>query len=292
MIENRLLQYFLVIAREQNMTKAAASLHISQPALSKQMALLEEQLGVKLFKRTNKNTTLTDDGAAFRVRAQEMMDMMNKLESEFSKTSGDISGDIWLGCGETYVMEEISKIFKEIQNEHPGIHFHIFSGNAESVLDRLDKGMLDFGLLLGASPQEKYDYRYLKYQDTFGILMPSDHPLAEKDYLTVEDIRPYPLIVSAQYPGSSKKTGDIVKEIYSLNVAGTYNLMTNATFLVEQGLGIALCLDKLINTNGRNLTLRSLVPQIELDTSIVTKKYAVLTKAARLFLEKCERLAK
>ncbi len=287
MIETRLLNYFLAIAREENITKAATSLHISQPALSKQMAELEKQLGTKLFIRGNKNTTLTEDGILFRKRAQEIINLMEKTETEINGEQSEISGDIYLGCGETYIMEHIIQIFKEINDEYPDIHFHIYSGNAESVVERLDKGLLDAGLLLGSLNNEKYDERKLKWHDKFGLLMPKKCDLAKKDFITSEDLLHIPLITTQQtitHNASIRWLDDIRNQ---LNIIGTYNLIYNATFMVEHGIGYALCLENLVDLDGkRNLTFRPFIPETTIDAYLVTKKYQVPSSAVRLFLRK------
>lgn len=286
MIENRVLNYFLAIAREQNMTKAASQLHISQSALSKQISDLENQLGIKLFTRTNKSTLLTDAGILFRIKAQEMIDLMNKVESEFSIEGGEVSGDIHLGCAETYIMEHISKIFKNIQMEYPNIRFHIYSGDAESILERLDKGLLDIGLLLGPVKHEKFNYKELELYDTFGILMPNDAPLALNDTVTFYDLQDMPIILSAQTARGLHNIPKFDNIIQELNVVGTYNLISNATYMVEQGIGYAMCLDKLVNTKGRNLVFRPFSPEIKIDSYIVTKNYAYHSKAIKILLSR------
>lgn len=169
MLDMRLVNYFLTVAREQNMTRAATELHISQPTLSAQIARLEKQLGYKLFNRTNKSTLLTEEGILFRAKASELMELMNKVENEFSISEGDIAGDIYFGAAETHVMDYVSSIFREIQIEHPNIRFHIYSGVAQAILERLDKGLLDMGLLLGADNQDKYDYHPLGKFDKWEI---------------------------------------------------------------------------------------------------------------------------
>lgn len=282
MLEGRLLNYFLVVAREQNMTRAAAELHISQPALSAQIADLERQLGIKLFKRTNKSTILTEDGILFRARAQELIDLTNKIEAEFTSGNGDISGDIYLGCGETYIMSHISTVFHEIQKEYPNIHLHIYSGDAESVIERLDKGLLDIGLLLGPMMHEKYDYLNLGMYDSFGLLVPADCPLAGKDMISAKDLKKLPILVPNQVLSGAHELGGF--DVSALNAVGSYNLITNATYMVEQGIGYAFCLADLVNTEGRNLNFIPLEEDVKIEAYIVTKKYAYFSKAAKLLL--------
>lgn len=284
MLEGRLLNYFLVVAREQNMTRAAAELHISQPALSAQIADLERQLGIKLFKRTNKSTLLTEDGVLFRARAQELIDLTNKIESEFTSGNGDIAGDIYLGCGETYIMSHISTIFREIQKEYPNIHLHIYSGDAEAVMERLDKGLLDIGLLLGPMFHEKYDYLSLGMYDYFGLLVPANSPLAEKERIDLNALKTLPILVPNQVSSGAHDLGNF--DVSELNIVGSYNLITNATYMVEQGIGYAFCLADLVNTAGRNLKFLPLEEEVKIEAYIVTKKYAYFSKPAKLLLKR------
>ena len=287
MIEIRLLSYFLAIAREQSITKAADALHITQPTLSKQMMELEAQLGKQLLIRGKKKITLTEEGAYLRSKAQEMINLMEKTESAFHTDEELISGDIYMGCGETPAMEFITGIFKGIQNDYPHVHFHIFSGDAEAVMERLDKGLLDLGLLLGPMQHEKYDYLNLARSDSYGLLMPRDCPLAEKETVSFDDLQRLPLIASAQaYSGRQRL--ELFGEIFdTLNIVATYSLIYKATFMVEQGMGYALCLANLVNTEGsRNLTFRPLSPALKVDLFIITKKYQTFSPAAKLFFNR------
>ena len=284
MLDARLLHYFLVVAREQNMTRAAAELHISQPTLSAQIAQLEQQLGLKLFTRTNKSTLLTDDGALFRARAQELMELMNKVENEFTAGEGDISGDVYFGCAETHIMAYISAVFRSIQKEYPNIRFHIYSGDAQAILERLDKGLLDIGLLLGCDDQDKYDCTPIGRYDTWGVLVPNDCEIAHRDSITEEDLPDLPLLVSNQYLTSDRQfpTPDSKQQ----RIVGSYNLITNAAYMVEQGLGYALCLAELVNTEGRALRFIPLDTDVKIESCIVTKKYAYFSKASKLLLKR------
>lgn len=286
MIETRLLQYFLAVAREQNITRAAESLHIAQPTLSKQMMELEQQLGKPLFIRGKKKITLTDEGAYFRSRAQEMLDLMAKTESMFRSDEDTVAGDIWFGCGETPIMGCITQIFHDLQTEYPGLKFHIFSGDADSVLEKLDKGLLDMGLMLGAASPEKYRRIPLNLANRFGLLMPGDAPLASRETIPVELLRSLPLIVSQQTVSDQLFREWIGPDYDNLNIIATYNLIYNATFMVEQGMGYGLCLENLVNTEGkRNLTFRPMEPELSINASLVVKKYQVLSRSAQLLLD-------
>lgn len=280
MIETRLLYYFLAIAREQSVTKAAESLHISQSTLSKQMQDFERQIGKQLFIRGNRQITLTENGAYLRSRAQEIMNLIDKTESGFHAGDSLVEGDLYFGCGETPAMDFITRIFQNLQSNYPGLKFHVYSGNADDVVERLEKGLLDMGLLLGPAQYEKYDYLPLKHTDAFGLLMPGDCPLAEKEVVDQEDLKDVSLILPAQ-------SGTVVPDIHSLNVVATYNLIYNATFMVEHGMGCALCLENLLDlVPGRSLVFRPIDPPLRVEAYIVTKKYQTFSAAAKLFLER------
>lgn len=292
MIETRLLQYFLAVAREQNITRAAESLHIAQPTLSKQMMELEQQLGKPLFIRGKKKITLTDEGAYFRSRAQEMMDLMAKTESMFRSDEDTVAGDIWFGCGETPIMGCITQIFHDLQTEYPGLKFHIFSGDGDSVLEKLDKGLLDMGLMLGAASPEKYRRIPLNLANRFGLLMPGNAPLASRETIPVELLRSLPLIVSQQTVSDQLFREWIGPDYDNLNIIATYNLIYNATFMVEQGMGYGLCLENLVNTEGkRDLTFRPMEPELSVSACLVVKKYQVLSRSAQLLLDEIIRRA-
>lgn len=287
MIETRLLYYFLAIAREQSITKAAESLHITQPTLSKQMMELESQLGKQLLVRGKKKITLTEEGAYLRTQAQEMINLMEKTESAFRVEEELVGGDIFIGCGETPAMEFITELFKEIQTDYPEIHFHIYSGDADAVLERLDKGLLDAGLLLGPMQQEKYEYINLAKSDIFGLLMTRDCSLAKKPSVSISDLYDIPLIFSAQTYTGHQRLEWFGVDYDSLNIVATYNLIYNATFMVEQGMGCAFCLGNLVNTDGsRNLTFRPFSPELKVNLFIVTKKYQTFSPAAKIFLNR------
>ena len=198
MIETRLLKYFLAIAREQSITRAAESLFVSQPTLSRQMKELEDALGVQLFVRGKRQTLLTEEGVYLRARAQEMMCLMEKTESTLKQSGSVVAGDIYVGYGETPIVSLLMEVYGEIQREHPDIHLHVYSGNAESILERMDKGIIDVGLLLGVEKMEKYDYLDLQYADQFGVLMPADHPLAQKAAVTFDDLKDVPIALPQQ----------------------------------------------------------------------------------------------
>ena len=286
MIETRLLRYFLAIAREQNITRAAEMLHITQSTLSKQMMDLESQLGKQLLIRGKRKITLTEEGQFLRKQAQEIMELMDKTESAFASAEDIVGGDIYLGCAETRSMEQISRVFRSIHDDYPAVQLHIFSGDAETVFEKLDKGLLDVGIMLGPTVYDRFDYLKLPLKDTFGLLMPKDCPLAAQPVVPRDALADLPLLVSQQTHHGIGRTAWFGQQYESFRIVATYNLIYNATHLVEQGLGCALCLEGLVDAEHRNLTFRPFDPPIEVDIVAVTKKYQPFAPAVKVFMER------
>ena len=196
MLETRVLNYFLAVAREGSFTAAAHALHVTQPTLSRQMMDLEAELGQTLFVRGSHHVVLTPEGMLLRKRASEILELVGKTESEFSSMGETVAGDVYIGSGETDVMNRIAEVIHGINNDYPDVRFHIFSGNAEAVMERLDKGMLDFGVLIQPVDIRKYNALSLPEKDVWGVAMRRDCPLAKKKRLTKDDLLDYPLIFS------------------------------------------------------------------------------------------------
>ncbi|WP_024345212.1 LysR family transcriptional regulator [Lacrimispora indolis] len=288
-MELRVLRYFLTVVREKNITGAAKALNVTQPTLSKQLMELEESLGKKLFVRGNRTITLTEEGMLLYRRAQEIIDLADKTESEFRGSDEVISGDICIGGAETDAMRLTAKTIKKLQNKYPHIQYHLFSGNADDVTERLDKGLLDFGILIEPADIKKYDYLRLPATDTWGLLMKKDSPLAALEMIRPENLRNIPLLCSKQTLVKNEISGWLRDDYDKLNIVATYNLIYNASLMVEEGVGYALCLDKLVNTTGSSsLCFRPLEPGLEANLDIVWKKYQVFSKAAEKFLEKLQ----
>ncbi len=286
-MELRVLQYFLAVAREQNISAAAQSLHLSQPTLSTQLKALEEELGKQLLIRGSKGSrkiTLTEEGMILRKRAEEILSLVHKAEEEITHSDETVVGEIAIGAGETDIVRYFAKVAKALQPRYPEIRYRISSGNAEYVLERLDKGLIDFGLLFGETDPQKYQSLALPAKDTWGVLMPEDSPLAKQETISPQDLWDKPLIVSHQRGGSHLISRWLRREYSQLNVVATYNLVFNASLLVEEGLGYALCLDKLIHTQGTSLCFRPLSPRLEASAYVVWKNYQVFSKAADTFL--------
>lgn len=281
----RVLQYFLAVAREASITKAAESLNMTQPPLSRQLKELEEELGKQLLIRGNRKVTLTEEGMILRKRAEEMVALMEKTKSEISSSGENISGEIYIGGGETKGIRLIAKVAEKIQKKHPNISYYLFSGNADDVTERLDQGLLDFGILIEPADIKKYDFIKLPTKDRWGLLMRRDHPLAVKQGIKPEDLHGIPLIASRQSLAHNELSGWLGKQYESLHIVTTYNLLYNASLMVEENVGCALCLDKIIpEYENSPLCFRPLEPQITVGLDIVWKKYQVFTKPAKLFL--------
>lgn len=290
-MEIRVLRYFLAIAREGSITGAANFLHVTQPTLSRQIHDLEEELGQQLFTRGSHNMTLTAEGMILRKRAEEIISMVDKTEAEFISMEHIIGGDIYIGGGETEAIKLVARIAKELRETYPAIHYHLYSGNAEDVTERLDKGLLDFGILIQPANISKYDYLNIPAKDTWGVVMRKDSPLAEKETIRREDLLDVPLICSRQVMLRERSHNEFIAwfgdDFDKLNVVTTFNLFYNAAIMVDSGMGYAISLDKLANTSEEsNLCFRPLEPKLESGLNIVWKKYQVFSSAAGLFLER------
>lgn len=284
MIENRLLHYFLAIAREQNISRAAETLHVTQSTLSKQMMDLEAQLGKQLFIRGNRKITLTDEGYFLRSKAQEILELVESTESAFSSDTQTLSGKISIACGETVAMDWLVSRFTSFHNQNPNVTLQIHSGDADTVMERLDKGLADIGLVLGPIKQERFHYMDIHKKDIFGLLMQADDPLAKQERISLMQLKTLPLILAEQTFSGHQQLELFGNEYNSLNVVATYNLIYNATYLVEHGVGYALCLERLVNTAGRNLTFRPVEPELFVDLFLVTKKYQTFSPAVKAYI--------
>ncbi len=290
-MEIRVLRYFLAIAREGSITNAASFLHVTQPTLSRQIRDLEEELGQKLFTRGSHNMTLTTEGMILRKRAEEIISMVDKTEAEFNAMENVVSGDIYIGGGETEAIRLIARIAHEVRTNYPGIHYHLYSGNSEDVTERLDKGLLDFGILIQPADISKYDYINIPAKDTWGVVMRRDCPLAAKKAIQKEDLLDVPLICSRQAISGERQgnefTGWFGEDFDKLDIVTTFNLIYNAAIMVEAGIGYALTIDRIVNTaESSNLCFRPLEPRLDSGLNIIWKKYQVFSSAAELFLDK------
>lgn len=288
-MELRVLQYFLAVTREQSISGAAETLHLSQPTLSRQLKELEEELGKQLMIRGSRHITLTEEGMLLRKRAKEIMELVKKTEEEISISDNLIAGDISIGAGETDNVRFIARATKKLREEHPLIHLHIVSGDKVTITEELDRGLIDFGLVFGEIDTSKYEYIPIPYQDTWGVLMRRDSPLAEKQTITATDLKDKPLILSRQAFQNIDLHEFFTGEQKEWNIVATYNLLFNGSLMVEEGLGYAICFDKIINISGDSpLCFRPLMPSSQSGMNIIWKKYQIFTKAAKYFLQKLQ----
>lgn len=290
-MELRVLQYFLAVTREQSISGAAETLHLSQPTLSRQLKEMEEELGKQLMIRGNRRITLTEEGMILRKRAEEIMELVQKAKNEISLSDEIIAGDITIGAGETNGVRFLVKAAKTLQETYPLIHLHIISGDKARVTEELDRGLIDFGLIFGDVDTSKYEYLKLPYKDTWGVIMRKDAPLAQKETILAEDLLYKPLIISRQAFQNKEFRDFFPYDQEKLNIVATYNLLFNGSLMVDEGMGYAISFEKLLNFTGdSNLCFRPLEPTLEAGMHIIWKKYQILTKATDRFLQKLKKI--
>ncbi|QQK74479.1 LysR family transcriptional regulator [Salicibibacter cibarius] len=238
-MEIRLLRYFIAVANQQSISAAAQYLHLSQPSLSRQLSEFEKELGTTLFIRGNRKITLTDEGMFLLNKAKEIVELVDKTEANFNQSTEIISSEIYIGSGETEAMRFIAETLKALTEDYPNIRFHLYSGNADDVMDKLDSGLLDFGIVIEPADKQKYDYMQLPCTDVWGVLMRKDSPLAGKPFVQPMDLIDKPLITSRQTAVSNELTGWFGQNVEDLTITGTYNLLYNAALMVEENIGYA-----------------------------------------------------
>lgn len=285
-MELRLLQSFIAIADEKSITKAANKLHVTQPTLSKQLIQLEEELEVTLFERKNRQMILTDAGINLRERAEQIIELTNKTVSELRQTNEDIHGEIAIGSGETEGFSMIADVIKNIQNEYPHITFNIYSGNGYEIMKKLDNGLLDFGLIIGDRGIDQYNSLLLPFQDTWGLFIKEDDPLAQEKSISLSSLIDLPLIISRNPIFTNELVDWLGEPLNEKNIVATYNLIRNAIIMSEKGLGYVVALDGLIDTTGKtNLTFRPFSPALKTNLYLIWRKNTFLVPAAKVFLE-------
>ena len=280
-MELRVLKYFLVVAREENITRAAALLHVTQPTLSRQLMQLEEELGVQLFQRSRYRIILTNDGMLLRRRAQELVDLADKTAREFSDRETELMGEIAIGAGETRSMTALSRAIQSFRTLYPKVVFRIFSANADDVKERLDMGLLDMGLLTEPVDVGKYAFCRMQEKDRWGVLVRADSPLAALEAVTPEDLEAVPLLCSGR-EGVQRELANWFGDRWErLEIAATFNLILNAANMVRCGVGAALGFD--LNLAFDDLRFLPLSPAMETGTVLVWKKDQVLSPVMEVF---------
>lgn len=284
-MELRVLRYFLTVAREENITRAAEVLHITQPTLSRQLMQLEDELGVQLMVRGKTKIVLTEEGMLLRRRAQEIIDLTDKTQKEFLEHDSLMNGEIFIGGAETYAMSMIAQIIQEFHQLYPMVTYNLHSGNADDVKERIDKGLIDIGILAEPVDIEKYDFIRLPKKDIWGVLIRKDHPLAKKEVITPQDLIGQNIMCSKRDIVQNELESWFGDAFSKVHIIATYNLIYNASLLVESGVGIAFTLEKLIHVNDQlPIVFKKLSPQLETGNVVVWKKHQVFSPATTSFL--------
>lgn len=285
-MELRTLRYFLATAMEGNITRAADILHVTQPTLSRQLMDLEKELGTTLVIRGKRGLTLTDDGLYFRQRAEEIIELADRLEQQFVRKSDHISGVINIGASEAVGSRVLAKLIRRFSEKYPLIQFQLFNETVNNIKDRLEKGLVDIGLLLEPVDVLKYDFLRLSQKETWGVLLRYDHPLAARDEVSAEEMAQYPLILPIRETARAEILNWIGKEEKDLSIPLGYTLLSNAVLLVEEGLGCAFCLDgALALRNSPDLRFIPISPERTTRSVLVWKKNQMFSPATSLFIQ-------
>ena len=282
-MELRVLRYFLAVAREENITKAAALLHVTQPTLSRQLMQLEDELGVQLFRRSQYRVILTEDGMLLRRRAQEIVELADKAERELQHHETELTGEVAIGCGESVAMTFLSEHIRAFRALHPQVQFRIYSAIADDVKERIEKGLLDMGLLTEPVDIGRYAFLRTPQKDRWGVLLPKDHPLAKKPAVTPDDLLGIPLLLSGRETIRNELASWFGDAYEKIEIAATFNLILNAANMVRNGIGAALCFD--LGNLSDEVTFVPLAPTLETGTVLAWKKDQTDSPAAEQFLK-------
>ena len=284
-MEIRTLRYFLAVAREENMSRAAEQLHVTQPTLSKALKALEDELGKKLFTRHSFSIALTEEGELLRSRAEDLLSMADKIEREFSSLDDITGGDIYFGLAESYQIRYLAREVHAFKKLYPDLRYHITSGDTEQVTEKLDKGLLDFAVICERPDEKKYRYVLFPESVYFGAVFPADSPLAQKEEIRAEDLVGLPLFTSEQSWENDIRPW--AKESFSkLHLEGSFRLAFNGSLFAREGLGVLLTLNNLIDTSpGSGLAFRPLYPRLEMKMVLIWNKYQSFTPIAERFLK-------
>lgn len=281
-MELRVLRYFLMVAREENITKAAQQLHVTQPTLSRQLSQLEQELGTTLFHRRNHHIVLTEDGMLLKRRAQEMLELADKTEREFSSRE-ELSGEIAIGCGETCNMAHLSDRMVSFREQHPLVQFRIYSATADEVKDRMQNGLLDIGLLMEPVEVQNFHYISMPHQEHWAVLVRKDSPLAQLETIGPDDLRPHPLLISWRDQVNEQIAAWFGEDFSQVKIAARYNLIVNAAIMVKHHVGVALCYD-MGTAFYESLRLVPLSPALETGAILAWKKDQARSRAVEQFI--------
>lgn len=282
-MELRVLKYFLMVAREENITRAAQLLHVTQPTLSRQLMQLEEELGVSLFRRSNHNIILTEDGMLLKRRAQEIVDLAEKTRRDLAQREKDIAGEISVGSGEAQSVACFGKILAAFREKHPLVRYQMFSGNADNIKDRIESGLLDMGLLMEPVDIGKYEFVRMPVREEWGVLVREDSPLAAQEAVTPGDLVGIPLMMSGRALVRNELANWFGDAYERLDILMSYNLLYNVAVLVQQGIGAALCLR--LDSRYDHLRFVPLSPRLEIGSVLAWKKNQIYSPATSAFIE-------
>lgn len=286
-MEFRVLKYFLATARTENISRAAEALNISQPALSRQLMDLEEELGVKLLSRSKRRTTLTEAGYLLKKRAEEIEELVDKTVEELTHADAEVGGSVRIGCAETAGMRIIAETVQALRQDYPKVRVHLYSLDDSGVKERLEKGTLDFGVLVEPEPPQNYPYIEIGHEDRWGVFMKKDSPLAALAEIHPEDLEGLPLLLSQQALANKELKNWFGKDERELNIVATYTLIYNASLMAEAGVGYLLSLDRILNlTKESSLVFRPLAPACLCRIFFIWKAGQMFSKAAALLKER------
>ena len=291
-MELRTLRYFLAVAREENMTEAANVLHVTQPTLSRQIGDLERELGVELFERTNRSCVLTSDGMRLRQRAEEIISLVEQTEGELADRELGIAGNIRIGAGETRAMQVVLGAFADVRRDYPGVTCELYTGNADAVEERLERGLLDFALVIEPVNLEKYEWICMPNANRVGLAVSADGPWGALEVATPADVAKMPLLISSR---TSNKAVDLVSwsggafSFDELDVVGSFDLIGNASHLVRSGVACAMGIDHLLQVDdASDLRFVPLEPSLKIASFVIWKKYRLRSRACEEFLRRLE----
>jgi DNA-binding transcriptional LysR family regulator len=282
-MELRVLNYFLAIAREENFTKAAEQLHVTQPTLSRQIADLEQELGVKLFVRSNHHIILTEDGMILKRRAQEILSLADKTKRDFLQKDEALSGTISIGSGEFRSTEYLAKIIAEFRQKYPNVKYEIYSGNANNIRDYIERGLLDIGLMSEPIDMRKYNFVNMPIKEQWGLFAPSNSPLFEKESITPEDLKGMSIVTATGDFNQSrigKWLGDYREQV---EITATANLPYNEAVLAKENIGVMLSIN--LNCTYENLRFIPLNPILEVSTVLGWKKEQIFSATTSTFID-------
>lgn len=285
-MEIRILKYFLTVAREENITKAAETLHITQPTLSRQLAQMEEEMGVTLFIRGTRKITLTHEGMLLRRRAEEILELVDKTEKEMTQQQKLVEGTVSIGCGDLYAVQILAKLMSNFTNLYPNVTFDLYTATADHIRERIDRGLTDVGLLLEPVDLSKYDFVRMKHKERWIVILPLDSPLVHKEYITANDLLSYPLILPNRLNMQSELANWFGDSFTQLNVLLKSNLTSNAAIMVQQGMAYAIVIEGSISFwDQKKITYRPLSPALFSTTALAWKREQPFSLPAAKFIE-------